>query len=320
MADDAGVSRAAELLSHGGLVSFPTETVYGLGADATDATAVAQIFAAKERPSFNPLIVHVPDVAAAQKLGRFDDQALLLARTFWPGPFTLVVPALPDSPVAALTSAGLDSIALRVPSHPVARRILAMSGKPIAAPSANRSGRISPTTAAHVLADLDGRLDAVLDGGATNVGVESTIVACHGEDIRLLRPGGIPREAVEALLGHKLISVADTGDAAPRAPGMLASHYAPAAGVRLDAVDVRPGEAWLGFGGLQPGGAEPVMSRNLSAEADLVAAAAALFSALHALDASGARSIAVAPIPKTGLGEAINDRLSRAAAPRPGKA
>ena len=239
------VLRAAEMLRRGGLVAFPTETVYGLGADATRAEAVARIYAAKERPRFNPLIAHVASVDAARREGVFDESALALAARFWPGPLTLVVPAAPGASVCDLARAGLDSVALRVPAHPLAHALLERVGRPVAAPSANRSGRISPTTAAHVLAELDGRIDAVLDGGATQVGLESTIVACLGAP-RLLRPGGVPREALEAALGRPLLAPAD--EAGPRAPGMLASHYAPRARVRLSARRIEPGEAALLFG------------------------------------------------------------------------
>ncbi|MCP8939040.1 L-threonylcarbamoyladenylate synthase [Alsobacter sp. SYSU M60028] len=319
-ADPEGIAQAAALLREGGLVAFPTETVYGLGADATDARAVAGIYAAKERPSFNPLISHVPDVDAALAQGRFGPKALALARAFWPGPLTLVVEKSADCAVADLATAGLGSVALRVPAHPVARALLAATGRPVAAPSANRSGRVSPTEAAHVLADLDGRIDAVLDGGATRVGLESTIVSCLGDAPVLLRPGGVPREAIEALLGETLASgghdAPEEGEA-PLAPGMLASHYAPRARVRLDAVDIAPGEAALLFGGAKPAGLErAVATRDLSPSGDLVEAASGLFAALRALDAEGAATIAVTPIPMTGLGEAINDRLRRAAAPR----
>jgi L-threonylcarbamoyladenylate synthase len=315
-ADARGISRAVEILRAGGLVAFPTETVYGLGADATHADAVAGIYAAKERPRFNPLIAHVADFDAAEAHGLFGEPARRLAERFWPGPLTLVVPAAPGCAVSDLARAGLDSLGLRVPDNPVAHELLRAVGRPIAAPSANRSGRVSPTTAAHVLADLDGRIDAVLDGGATVVGVESTIIACLDGPPRLLRPGGVPREAIEAALGEKLEAGDET--AMPVAPGMLASHYAPRARVRLGADRVLPGEAALLFGAGGPeasGATGPVF--NLSPAGDLVEAAANLFTALRILDASGAGTIAVVPIPGTGLGEAINDRLGRAAAERP---
>jgi L-threonylcarbamoyladenylate synthase len=301
-------------------VAFPTETVYGLGADATDGEAVARLFMAKGRPSFNPLIAHVEDVAAARRLARFDAHAERLA-ALWPGPLTLVLPRTADCPVAELATAGLDTIAVRVPASPVARVILKVFGRPVVAPSANRSGHVSPTTAAHVLADLGGRIDLLVDGGPTPVGLESSIVACLGKP-ELLRPGGLPRETIEHALGHALIdgsrlAAADADADAPLAPGMLASHYAPRAPLRLDAQNVAPGEALVAFGpDLPPGAAQAMAMRNLSPTGDLVEAAANLFSHLRALDAAGAATIAVMPVPRDGLGEAINDRLERAAAPR----
>ena len=312
-ADPAGIAAAADLLRAGRLVAFPTETVYGLGADARSAEGVAGIYAAKGRPSFNPLIAHVADLAAAREQGLFDADALALARAFWPGPLTLVVPVTPGCTVSDLARAGLDSVALRVPAHPVARALIAEAGLPVAAPSANRSGRISPTTAAHVLADLDGRIDAVLDGGPTEVGVESAIVSCLGAPT-LLRPGGVTREAIEAVLGRPLADAAAGGRTI--APGMLVSHYAPRAAVRLDARALRPGEAGLDFGGRFSGQGGPVL--DLSRRRDLAEAAANLFGFLRSLDErlAGQGSIAVAPIPAEGLGEAIRDRLARAAAER----
>lgn len=316
-ADEAGLAQAGSILTRGGLVAFPTETVYGLGANATDAEAVAGIYAAKERPSFNPLIAHVDSFASAQRQGLFNDTARRLAEAFWPGPLTLVVPVAPSCTVSDLARAGLDSVGLRVPAHPLAHRLLAQVGRPVAAPSANRSGRVSPTDADHVLGDLDGRIDAVLDGGATQVGVESTIVACLGEPPRLLRPGGIPREAIEALLGLTLAGGPE-GGRSPLAPGMLASHYAPRARVRLEASVIQPGEAALLFGDARPPGLDHARAAlNLSPGGSLIEAAANLFAHLRALDAAGAPVIAVAPIPDTGPGEAINDRLRRAAAERP---
>ncbi|HEV2509524.1 L-threonylcarbamoyladenylate synthase [Bosea sp. (in: a-proteobacteria)] len=314
-ADEPGIAAAAELLRAGKLVALPTETVYGLAADASDDRAVASIYAAKDRPSFNPLISHLPDVDAARRQGLFDAPALALAKAFWPGPLTLVVPASGSCTVCSLARAGLDSVALRVPSHPVARAVLRAAGRPIAAPSANRSGRISPTQADHVLADLDGRIDAVLDAGPTAVGVESSIVACLGGAPRLLRPGGVPRAALEAAIGQALVIV-EEGGAAPIAPGLLASHYAPRAAVRLDAEAPRPGEAWLGFGREPSGSALPALAFNLSPSGDLTEAAANLFAAMRRLDDQRPATIAVASIPVHGLGEAINDRLRRAAAPR----
>ncbi len=311
------VARAAEILRAGGLVAFATETVYGLGGDATDPRAVAAIYAAKERPRFNPLIAHVPDLAAARAQGAFDAVALALAEAFWPGPLTLVVPVAPGGTVSDLARAGLDSVALRVPAHPLARALLEAVGRPVAAPSANRSGRISPTTADHVLADLDGRIGAVLDGGPTRVGVESTIVSCLDGVVRVLRPGGVPREAIQAVTGGPLL--APEGDeAAPRAPGLLASHYAPRARVRLDAREIGLGEAALLFGPERPPGLDGAAAvLSLSERGDLAEAAANLFGHLHRLDASGAPTIVVAPVPVAGLGAAINDRLRRAAADRP---
>ena len=313
------IETAVRCLAAGGLVAFPTETVYGLGADATNSEAVARLYAAKGRPAFNPLIAHVPDRKAAETIARFDAAAGRLADAFWPGPLTLVLPKAAECCVAELATAGLDSLAVRVPRHAVAQKILAAFGRPVVAPSANRSGHVSPTTAAHVFADLDGRVDLIVDGGATAVGVESTIVACLGEPM-LLRPGGVPREAIEQVLGHRLADppagiVSD--DDAPLAPGMLASHYAPRTPVRLDAERVEPGEALLAFGPKLATGAEQATTvLNLSARGDLIEAAAHLFSHLRALDAAGAPCIAVMPIPHENLGEAINDRLVRAASPR----
>ncbi len=313
----AGIAAAAALLRAGQVVAFPTETVYGLGADATDPTAVARIFAAKERPRFNPLIAHLADAEAAFTEGLFDDAARSLAAAFWPGPLTLVVPAAPNGRVCDLARAGLRSVALRVPAPDRTRALLAQVGRPVAAPSANRSGRVSPTRADHVLTDLDGRIAAVLDGGETPVGVESTVVACLGGPPRLLRPGGITREALAAHLGGALAGP-ERGDAThPVGPGLLASHYAPRAQVRLDATDVASDEVALLFGPDPLPGAAAAQGRlNLSPAGDLAEAAAHLFAALRQLDALGAPVIAVAPIPERGLGEAINDRLRRAAAPR----
>lgn len=314
-ADPAAIERAAAVLGEGGLVAFPTETVYGLGADATSEAAVARIYAAKDRPRFNPLIVHVAGLDQAIALGAFTPDARRLAEAFWPGPLTLVVPAV-NGRVGALARAGLPSIALRVPAHPVARALLAAVDRPLAAPSANRSGRISPTTAMHVGADLGGRIDIVLDGGACAIGVESTIVACLGVPT-LLRPGGVPRAAIEAVLGRPLAAAPEADGIAPLAPGLLASHYAPAARLRLQATAAEPGEAVLDFAGRLQGWAGGRPYRDLSPAGDLREAAARLFGHLHALDAAGAAVIAVAPIPTEGLGEAIADRLARAAAPRP---
>ncbi|NWG72892.1 MAG: threonylcarbamoyl-AMP synthase [Parvularculaceae bacterium] len=317
--DPEAIRTAAACLAAGGLVAFPTETVYGLGADATNAAAVARLYAAKGRPSFNPLIAHVEDLAAARRLAQFDAAAERLAQVFWPGPLTLVLQKAPGCAVAELATAGLDTIALRAPDHPVAHALLAAFGKPVVAPSANRSGHVSPTTAAHVLADLGGLIDLVLDAGPTRVGIESTIVACLGETT-LLRPGGVPREDIERVLKRPLDEAAPppaSEGEEPLAPGMLASHYAPRATLRRDATDVAAGEALLAFGPRLPRGADRASAvLNLSPRGDLIEAAANLFSHLRALDASGAATIAVMPVPQYGLGAAINDRLARAAAPR----
>jgi len=310
--DSQSIEAAAACLKAGGLVAFPTETVYGLGADARHGEAIARLYAAKGRPSFNPLIAHVADAEAARRLARFDAAAEKLAAAFWPGPLTLVLPKLPDCGVADLALAGLDSVAVRVPAHPIAHALLAAFNGPVVAPSANRSGHVSPTSAAHVLADLRGRIDMVIDAGPCAVGVESTIVACLGEPT-LLRPGGLPREQIERVLGHTL-AMAPIADDAPLAPGMLSSHYAPKARLRLDADAAGPDEALLAFGPAPAAGA----TLNLSPRGDLIEAAANLFSHLRALDASGAQRIAVMKVPHEGLGEAINDRLARAAAPRIG--
>jgi L-threonylcarbamoyladenylate synthase len=300
------------------LVAFPPETVYGLGAYATNGEAIARLYEAKGRPAFNPLIAHVADPEAAHALGRFDAVAARLAAAFWPGPLTLVLPKTADCPVAALATAGLDTLAVRIPDHPVARAILHAFGKPVVAPSANRSGHVSPTTAAHVLADLDGRINLIVDGGATPVGVESTIIACLGVPV-LLRPGALPRAAIEKVLQQKLATAPDgtRDEAAPLAPGMLAAHYAPRTPLRLDASSVAPGEALLAFGPAPVGGVTRAkIALNLSVSGDLIEAAANLFAHLRALDTAGATAIAVMPIPHDGLGEAINDRLARAAAGR----
>ncbi len=306
------IADAERRLRAGELVAFPTETVYGLGADATNGRAVAAIFATKGRPSFNPLIIHVPNISAAERLGAFNATAHTIAAAHWPGPLTLVVPRSPNCPVSELATAGLNSIAIRIPSHPVAHALLAAAARPIAAPSANLSGRISPTTAEHVAADL-GRDLLILDGGAPVVGLESTVVDVTSSDAIILRPGGVTREALEATLGRAI--AVSTGDAhAPTAPGQLASHYAPRARVRLNATHLEQGEALLAFGDHVPPHSGPTL--NLSPTGDLIEAAANLFAFLRILDASGAASIAVMPIPDTGLGLAINDRLRRAAAAR----
>jgi L-threonylcarbamoyladenylate synthase len=310
------VAEAARCLTEGGLVAFPTETVYGLGADAAQAAAIARLYEAKGRPSFNPLIAHVADLAAARKIARFNATATRLAEAFWPGPLTLVLPKTDECPVADLATAGLDTVAIRVPAHAIARDILHAFGGAVVAPSANISGHVSPTTAAHVASDLSGRVDLILDGGPVEVGVESTIVACFDVPM-LLRPGGLPREAIERVLGHALQRLPEdavSDDAQPLAPGMLASHYAPRTPVRLNATSVGPDEALLAFGDAGIDGVDAAKAvMNLSAAGDLGEAAANLFGYLRALDARLARTIAVMPVPHHGLGEAINDRLRRAA-------
>ncbi|BBK38399.1 threonylcarbamoyl-AMP synthase [Allostella sp. ATCC 35155] len=311
----AAVAEAARLLADGRLVAFPTETVYGLGGDATSDRAVAAIFAAKGRPRFNPLIAHVADVAAAERIACLDDRARRLAERFWPGPLTLVLPRRPEGGVSLLATAGLDTVAVRVPAHPVARALLTAFGRPVAGPSANPSGRVSPTSAAHVLEGLGGRVAMILDGGDCRVGVESTVLDLSGRNPALLRPGGLARDRIEALLGHVLAGAAPADPQRPTAPGQLASHYAPDRPVRLDAASVAADEALLAFGPDIPAGA--AVTLQLSATGDLTEAAANLFAHLRRLDRPGLRAIAVSPIPETGLGEAINDRLRRAAAPRP---
>jgi L-threonylcarbamoyladenylate synthase len=318
-AGEAGIAAAGRALAAGRLVAFPTETVYGLGADATNPAAIARLYQAKGRPAFNPLIAHVGDLEAARRIGRFDAQASALAEAFWPGPLTLVLPKPADCAVAELATAGLDTVAVRIPAHPIARQILRAFGSPVVAPSANLSGHVSPTTAAHVQSDLKGRIDLIIDGGAVEVGVESTIVGCFDAPM-LLRPGGLPRADIERVLGHALEQVpegAGSDNGQPLAPGMLASHYAPRTRVRLDVCEVEPGEALLAFGSDATAGVD--MARivmNLSVKGDLAEAAANLFGHLRALDTEGARAIAVMPIPHHGLGEAINDRLRRAAVGR----
>ena len=313
------MAAAARLLAGGGLVAFPTETVYGLGADATNPAAIAHLYQAKGRPAFNPLIAHVGDIAAARQIARFDAAAMALAEAFWPGPLTLVLPKTHACAVADLATAGLDTVAIRIPAHPVARDILRVFGGPVVAPSANISGHVSPTTAAHVQSDLAGRIDLIVDGGPVAVGVESTIVGCINEPM-LLRPGGLPRAEIERVLGRALMqppAEAESDSGQPLAPGMLASHYAPRAKVRLNAVKLEAGEALLAFGlGAISGIDAASIVMNLSERGDLDEAAANLFGHLRALDASGARGIAVMPIPHDGLGEAINDRLRRAAVGR----
>jgi len=313
-ASAGAIAAAAACLRAGGLVAMPTETVYGLAADATSDKAVADVYAAKERPAINPLIAHVLGIDTAREHGLFGPEAEALASAFWPGPLTLVVPVAPASRVSLLARAGLDSVALRAPSHETARALIEAAGVPLAAPSANRSGRVSPTTAAHVAADLDGRVDFILDAGPCRHGLESTIVACLGPRPQLLRPGAVTREAIEAALGFP-IETASGARAAPNAPGQLASHYAPKAELRLGASRASADEAALDFGGALEGAAARARL-DLSPSGDLVEAASHLFSYLRALDAAGPSRIAVAPIPAHGLGAAINDRLRRAAAPR----
>lgn len=310
---DAVLDKAAGLLRAGQLVAFPTETVYGLGASALDGVAVARIYEAKGRPRFNPLIVHVADRAAAEALALFGDEARRLAEQFWPGPLTLVLPRHRDAPIADLVTAGLETIALRVPSHPVAQALMQRAGVPVAAPSANRSGHVSATRAEHVAVDLGERVAMILDGGSTSRGIESTIVAVTAGHVRLLRPGAIPREAIGACLGRSLEQPASVDQAIgrPIAPGQLRQHYAPRARVRLGATSVGPSEALLAFGPDPLPTTGPMI--NLSPNGDLVEAAARLFSALRDLDATGADAIAVMAVPEHGLGEAIADRLQRAA-------
>lgn len=313
-ADAASIARAAEILREGGLVAFPTETVYGLGADAASAWAVARIYDAKGRPSFNPLIAHVADLAAARREAVLPEAAIRLAEAFWPGPLTIVAPAAPGGSVCELARAGLPSVALRVPDHPVARALIKALGRPVAAPSANRSGHVSPVTAAHVAEDLSGRVDMILDGGRTKAGLESAIVSFCDAAPTLLRPGAVPRERIEKALGARLAAPAR---AEVTAPGMTASHYAPKARLRLEAHEILAGEGALDFGGRLAGRAAPgTVVLDLSPKGDLVEAAANLFACLRELDARGVEKVAVAHLPERGLGEAINDRLRRAAAPK----
>ena len=309
MTNSTEINLAAAVLKKGELVAFPTETVYGLGADATSDQAVATLFAVKGRPSFNPLISHVAETNAAFALGAFSEDAKKLAQAFWPGPLTIVVPRAVKCPVSLLASAGLSSIALRVPDHPLALELLRAVGRPVVAPSANISGRVSPTTAAHVKRGLGKKVAVILDGGPCTVGVESTVVSLINERATLLRPGGLERDAIEQALGHELYVEADS--AQPHSPGQMESHYAPQALLRLEATAPRKGESYLGFGSHDNG------PYTLSARGDVIEAAANLFRMLHELDGLGVKAIAVAPIPHEGLGEAINDRLRRAAAPRP---
>ncbi|MGI3163454.1 L-threonylcarbamoyladenylate synthase [Pseudooceanicola sp. 200-1SW] len=313
--DPAALAQGADLLRAGGLVAMPTETVYGLAGDAGSDAAVAAIYAAKGRPSFNPLIAHVADMEMAERLAEFPPEALALARAFWPGPLTLVLPLRAGAPVAGRVTAGLPTLALRMPAHPAARALLRAFGGPLAAPSANPSGRISPTEPAHVLAGLGGRIAAVIDGGPCGVGVESTILAVAPDGtLRLLRPGGIGPEEIRAATGLTLAlpedeNKDDGATARIEAPGQMLSHYAPRGTVRLNVTDPRPGEVLLAFG---PSDSPYTLSQT----GDLAEAAANLFRRLHEMDQAGIDRIAVAPVPETGIGRAINDRLRRAAAPR----
>ena len=302
---DGAIAEAAALIAEGLPVAVPTETVYGLAADATNQEAVARIYAAKGRPSFNPLIVHVASLEAARLLAEFDASACAVAEAFWPGPLTLVLPLRPGHPLAAAVTAGLATVALRCPAHPAMQALLAACGKPLAAPSANASGRISPVTAAHVLSSLGGRVPLVLDGGPTSRGLESTIVRLDSDGAALLRPGPVELADILAVAG---LAEAAAG-AAIQAPGQLASHYAPSKPLRLDARAAEDGEWLIGFGSVAG-------EETLSASGNLREAAGNLFSALHRAEASAAGRIAVAPVPEDGIGRAINDRLRRAAAPR----
>jgi len=311
---EAAYARAAELLRAGGLVAFPTETVYGLGADATSDRAVAGIFAAKDRPQFNPLIVHFTGTEAAAKQVVFDDRARRVAAALWPGPLTLVLPRRSDCRLSLLCSAGLDTQAVRVPAHPIAQRLLAECGLPLAAPSANASGRISPTQAAHVAASLGGRVPLILDGGSCAVGLESTVLDLSGPEAAILRPGSITAQDLTPVIGCVGEGTAAGKPAALKGPGLLESHYAPGHPVRLEATKAAADEALLALGPDVPPGAAATL--NLSASGDLAEAAARLFGCLHRLDALEVRGIAVMPVPNEGLGIAINDRLRRAAAPR----
>ncbi|MDW8369951.1 MAG: L-threonylcarbamoyladenylate synthase [Geminicoccaceae bacterium] len=313
-AEEGAIAEAAALLRRGLLVAFPTETVYGLGADATDDRAVAALFRVKGRPAHNPLIVHVAEAAAAEPFAVFDERARALAERFWPGPLTLVLRQRPGSAITRSATAGLDTVAVRVPAHPVALALLRAVGRPVVAPSANPSGRVSPTRAEDVASELDRRVALVLDAGPCTIGVESTVVDLSRPDRAvLLRPGGLPRSELEAILGP--LAGAEPGEARPRSPGRLASHYAPRLPVRLDARAVAPDEALLAFGEDAPEGA--LATFNLSRSGDLREAARNLYAMLRAADRSGARAIAVVPIPAEAIGEAIRDRLARAAARRP---
>jgi L-threonylcarbamoyladenylate synthase len=331
-ASTESIAAAADLLAEGGLVAFPTETVYGLGGDATRERTVARISAAKGRPRFNPLIVHLAPGWPAEEIAIMDERAKRLAAKFWPGALTFVLTRAPGCPISLLASAGLDTVALRMPAHPIAQALLKKVRLPIAAPSANPSGRLSPTEAAHVVELLGDKVDLILDGGKCPGGLESTVIDLSVPEARILRPGLVTAEEIEAELGESIVrfvspvevEVPNPGSPANseilsddeiKSPGMLASHYAPKKPLRLNAATAEPGEAFLAFGPNPP--RSILASLNLSAQGDLVEAAANLFAYLHRLDASQAHTIAVMPIPEEGLGAAINDRLRRAAAPRP---
>lgn len=296
------IVNAVARLQSGGLVAVPTETVYGLAADSTNASAIADIYRTKGRPDFNPLIVHVPDIDAARKIGVFNDLAATLAKNFWPGPLTLVVPKTSDCPVTPAVTAGLDTIALRCPAHPLMQELLQASGLFLAAPSANKSGEISPTTTEHVERSLGSATPLILDGGRSETGVESTIVAIRGDDYQILRPGPITKEDLQRITGKSGIAEQSS---TIEAPGQLMSHYAPSKPVRINAKQSEPDEYHIGFGDTEG-------DNNLSASSDLAEAATNLFAALHSADAAAHAQIAVAPIPKSGIGAAINDRLKRA--------
>lgn len=308
----SSILRAAKALRNGQLVAFPTETVYGLGGNATNADAVARIFEMKGRPRFNPLIIHFANVDAAKTHVEFNELADKLADAFWPGPLTLVLRKAPASRVCDLVSAGLKTLAIRVPLNPIAKELLELAGCPVAAPSANKAGRVSPTTAAHVADDLGDGPEIILDAGFSSMGLESTVVDLSGDWPLLLRPGAIPREDIERAIGVELTVHSSAKN--PSSPGQLESHYAPRAKVRLNAVSVEPGEALLAFGAQEPASEGPRI--NLSPSGDVKEAAVHFFAALRELDATGCKTIAIMPIPEEGLGEAINDRLRRAAAPR----
>jgi len=317
--DQEIIDNAVEAILAGKLVGIPTETVYGVAADATNDSAVAKIFDAKQRPIFNPLICHINDLSMARQFGKFDESAQLLARTFWPGPLTIVLPRKINSPISLLASAGLNSIALRVPAHPLTGNLISKVGRPLAAPSANISGFISPTTAAHVTQGIGKKLAAIIDGGPTPVGIESTIVKCINGDVFLLRPGGLSRLKIEATLGKQLLTPKNVAieERSIESPGMLKSHYAPHSPLRKDITKPEKNEAFLAFGQNKPNHPHTL---NLSERSDLTEAAANLFAFLRQLDnkcqTNNLAGIAVSPIPMEGLGEAINDRLTRAAADR----